>query len=184
VEARLRALLRADPVRMALLEAVRTLALPDCWIAAGMVRNASWDHLHGRAPAPPDTDIDVIWFDGTAGRGADRALEERLRGLLPGAAWSVKNQARMHLRNGDPPYRDAEDALRYWPDTATAVAVRLDASGELDVLAPFGLRDLFDGVLRPTPHCAARKPWVFSARVAEKAWLTRWPRLHIPDTHA
>ena len=29
------------------LERVAQLGLPDCWIAAGFVRNAVWDVLHG-----------------------------------------------------------------------------------------------------------------------------------------
>ena len=54
--ARLRALLLADARRPALLRAVAALALPDCWIAAGFVRNAVWDHLAGaRRPRPTRT---------------------------------------------------------------------------------------------------------------------------------
>ena len=52
----------------------------------------------------------------------DRAIEAELRALAPGIDWSVKNQARMHLRNGDPPYSGATDAMRHWPETATAIA--------------------------------------------------------------
>ncbi|MEQ1549262.1 MAG: nucleotidyltransferase family protein [Chakrabartia sp.] len=33
--------------------------------------------------------------------------------------------------------------MRYWPETATAVAVRLSDEGILEVEAPYGLTDLF-----------------------------------------
>ncbi|HGB3473288.1 TPA: nucleotidyltransferase family protein [Salmonella enterica subsp. diarizonae serovar 61:l,v:z35] len=37
---------------------------------------------------------------------------------------SVKNQSRMHLRNDDHPCRSTENALLYWPETATAAGWR------------------------------------------------------------
>lgn len=181
--ARLRALLLADARRLALLRAAAALALPDCWIAAGFVRNAVWDHLAGRAPAPPDTDIDVIWFDrpaaGPAHPGLDLALAQRLRALEPAADWSVKHQGRMHRRNGDPPYADATDAMRHWPETATATGVRLGPSGDLEIAAPYGLDDLFAGIVRPTPGFRTRKRDIFDARLAAKGWLARWPMLRL-----
>ncbi len=40
--ARLRAIIAADPLRMRVLDLVKALALPDCWVAAGFVRSAVW----------------------------------------------------------------------------------------------------------------------------------------------
>lgn len=129
---------------------MRSLALPDAWIGAGFVRNAVWDALHGRPATAPQSDIDVIWFDTTrCSPQQDDALEAQLEAACPGPQWSVRNQARMHLRNGDAPYASATDALRYWPETATAVAVRVTAEDHIEVAAPFGLQDLWQGLLRP-----------------------------------
>jgi len=164
---------------MRLFAAVRALGLPDCWIAAGCIRNAVWDAGHGRC-SRADTDADVIWFDaGTADASADRALEADLRRVEPLVTWSVKNQARMHVRNGDAPYRSAVDAMRFWPETATAVAVRQTAGGTLEVAAPFGLDDLFGLVLRPAPRFAGERHAVFLERVETKQWLTKWPMLRV-----
>ncbi|MBI3516172.1 MAG: nucleotidyltransferase family protein [Proteobacteria bacterium] len=168
-------LLHADARRLALLAAVEALALPDGWIGAGFVRAAVWDAGHGRPAADPADDIDVVWFDPTrATADHDRALEARLATLAPAVRWSVKNQARMHARNGDPPYRSTADALRHWPETATAVAVRR-RDGALDWLAPFGLDDLFAMTIRPTPAFAGDRRTVVLDRVRDKRWLERWP---------
>lgn len=173
-------LIHADAERMRLLGLVRALDLPDCWIGAGAVRNAVWDHLHGRAPRAPGGDIDIIWFDpGQADREVDARIEQALRGADGAIDWSVKNQARMHTGNGDGPYASAPDAMRYWPETATAVGVRLDASGELVIAAPFGLDDLFDGVIRPTPAFTEHKRTLFDARWQGKRWLNEWPLLRL-----
>ncbi len=176
----LRALLFADPLRRHVLGLVQSLDLPDCWIGAGFIRNAVWDHLHGRAASRPAGDVDVLWFDrARAEPSEDRKWEAALRGMDGSFDWSVKNQARMHLRNGDAPYASAVEAMRCWPETATAVAVRQAAGGECEIAAPFGLDDLFALVLRPTPRFIGEKRDVYMERVRTKRWLTTWPLLRL-----
>ena len=155
---------------------VRSLNLPDCWIGAGFVRNAVWDYLHGRSPTHPSGDVDVIWFDARrAASPEDEKLEAALRALDPGIAWSVKNQARMHLRNGDARYTSVVDAMRHWSETATAVAVRRTKREFCEIAAPFGLADLFAMVLRPTPRFTGEKHGIYLDRVHAKGWLMKWP---------
>lgn len=177
---RLQQLIAADAYRLSLLQAVRSLALPDAWIGAGCVRNAVWDALHGRPATAPHSDIDVIWFDPAAcSPEQDLALEAELTMACPGPQWSVRNQARMHLRNGDAPYASATDALRYWPETATAVAVRLTREDRIEIAAPLGLQDLWQGLLRPAGAFATDKQAQFAARVDGRGWLARWPQLRV-----
>lgn len=169
----LAALILTDTERVRLLRIVEALRLSDCWIGAGFVRSAVYD----KPPSRPVGDVDVVWFDpARASADADRRIEERLRAAEPTVDWSVSNQARMHARNEDPPYASTEDALRHWPETATAVAVRLTPQG-LDVVAPYGLDDLFALIVRPTPAFAGDKRSVVQTRMREKRWLERWPRL-------
>lgn len=172
------AVLRAVPLCWRLLACVRDLELPDCWIGAGFVRNTVWDWAHGRRPSPSDGDVDVVWFDASRqDRELDQAYESQLRAMAPGIGWSVKNQARMHLRNGDQPYASTMDAMRHWPETATAVAVRRTGRDGCEIAAPFGLDDLMDGVLRPTPHFASGKRDIYRERLRLGQWRARWPRL-------
>jgi hypothetical protein len=64
-----------------------------------------------------------------------------------------------------------------WPDTATAVAVRLDDNEQFDVVAPFGLDDLFDLVLRWNPSRVSLEE--FNARIDSKQFIRRWPRIRL-----
>lgn len=170
-------LVAADDWRMTALRQVRALALPDCWIGAGFVRNLVWDKLHEFSEATPLDDIDVLYFDASdRRRRTERELEARLARAAPGYPWSVRNQARMHQRNGDPPYRDTNDAMRFWLETATVVAVRLDDADRLRLAAPHGLGDLLGLRLRPTA-AGRRRSEQYLARVAAKNWLRVWPRL-------
>ena len=182
-EARLRSLLMADGHRCRILAWVRDLALPDCWVGAGFVREMVWNALAGRAVGQRTGDIDVIWFDSdNMTIDADKKIESRLRRVSPGLPWSVKNQSRMHARNNDEPYTSCGHAISFWPETATAVALRLTVSGEIDILAPYGLADLFQGVLRPTPAFSREKHAIFEARLRDKAWLRQWPFLSVSAT--
>ena len=178
--AALQMLLAGDPLRLNALEAVAALHLPDCWIGAGFVRDAVWDHLHGYDVADPTGDVDVIWYDPASPQAeVDRRIEQQLRGAMPKLCWSVKNQARMHVRNGDTPYASVADAMRHWPETATAVAARLQPSGSIEISAPHGLDDLFALRLRPTPRFLTDKLPIFMDRVSSKCWIDRYPKLSL-----
>jgi hypothetical protein len=173
--------IRNDPLRWKLLAHVRELNLPDCWIGAGFVRNAVWCILHGKIPALTG-DVDVIWFDrSNFDETEDRALERRLAIIAPEVAWSVNNQARMHIENGDSPYLSSTDAMRFWPETATAVAVRRTDDDRCEVIAPLGLDDLLTLKLRPAGDFASGKRQIFDSRVNEKGWLSAFPKLELLD---
>ncbi|MGH6933346.1 MAG: nucleotidyltransferase family protein [Dongiaceae bacterium] len=173
------AYIAGDPCRLAVLKTVRGLDLPDWAIGAGFVRNAVWDHLHGRQGATPVADVDVLYFDRNGAEPArDQELDARLSQLLPGVPWSVKNQARMHLRNRDVPYRDTTDAIRHWLETPTAIAVRLTDQDEPELLAPYGTADLLAMIVRPTPS-GQRKPDQYRGRILAKRMVENWPRVAV-----
>src|SRR5205085_1794978 len=89
-----------------------------------------------------ESDVDVVYWDREdVNPESDQEIARRLADEWPGIPWSVRNQARMHERNGDAPYRSSEDACRAWPETATAIAARLQ-DGQVQVVAPHGVDDL------------------------------------------
>ncbi len=175
-EADVLALITTDAWMMAALDTARQMNLPDCWLGAGFVRGKIWDHLHDFAQATPLDDVDLLFFqaDDTS-EEREGAIETDLRRAMPDVPWSAKNQARMHLRNGDQPYSDTQDAMRYWLETPTCVAVRLRADGELALIAPHGIVDLVGMIVRPTPAGRRRKD-AYRRRLESKNWLQQWPR--------
>ena len=174
----LRGLLVADSWRMNCLRHLRAVMGSEAWIAAGFLRNLVWDRLQGLAPRPLD-DVDVVYFDATAPNEAqDKAWETALQQAAPGVPWSVKNQARMHLRNADTPYRDLKDALAHWLETATGVAARLDDADRPVFMSAHGMEDLLGFTLRPTASGLARLDQL-RARMKAKGWLERWPGVRL-----
>lgn len=180
---RLAELVAAAPWLLDALRAVRTLALPQAAIGAGTLRNLVWDRLHGRTPLPwPESDVDVVFFDPVDLRAErDAAAQAELAARLPALRFEVTNQAAVHLWFeacfGEPvaPLSSLAEAVASWPETATAVAVRLEPDDALTVIAPLGLEDLFAGIVRHNPvRCSAEH---FHARVAAKRLAERWPLL-------
>ncbi|MGG4091106.1 nucleotidyltransferase family protein [Paenibacillus lautus] len=162
------------------LDIVRDLGLPQCYIAAGYIRNYVWDLLHGLEGTDRHTDIDVVYFDPEdVSEARDIRLEELLRTTTGNPKWSVKNQARMHVKNGDEPYHSTHDALAHWTETATAVGARLNAEGELELCCPYGLEDLFALRVRRCPNFHKRRYYL--ERVGKKQWKDQWPQLTISE---
>jgi hypothetical protein len=176
-------IVRGTPWLVEALEAVRSLRLPESYLAAGAIRNTVWDALHGLTRSRPQSDLDVIYFD--AVNLSDDA-EDRLRAALPEYAWEVTNQASVHgwqsLATGRdiPAYDSIATSMASWPETATAVGARLSEQGVMEFIAPHGLVDLFALTLRPSP--AASDPSAYTSRLRQKAWHLRWPRLVIVQT--
>jgi len=181
---RLIGLVRAQPWFMAALAAVRGLQLAPWCIGAGAVRNLVWDALHGHvAPALPN-DVDVAFFDPLdLSPARDAVLQRRLAAALPDVPWEVTNQAGVHLwfehvfGHAVPPLQSLEDAVASWPEYATAVGLRLEADDALTVIAPHGLQDLFDGVVRRNPARVSVE--TYRQRVAQKRYTERWPKVRV-----
>ncbi|WP_078060004.1 nucleotidyltransferase family protein [Gracilibacillus timonensis] len=180
-EDRLISILQQDNYIMSILEAVEKLQLPDCWVAAGFIRNKVWDTLHHCQTNI--NDIDVIYFEQTdLSRSTEKKLEAALESQMPNQPWSVKNQARMHAKNNQAPYRSSFDSVSHFPETATAVAAQLFHQ-KIKIMAPYGLEDLFQGIVKPTPNDEkdTKRHSVYKERMQNKEWDDIWKGLIIKD---
>ncbi len=167
----------ADADRYRALQVAAELNLPQWCLGAGFVRNLVWDHLHFNKPTTPLNDIDLVYFDKRElSAKLDLTYEANLHALMT-MPWSVKNQARMHERNNDSPYRSTLDAMRYWTEIETAVGVTMKENAELELLAPFGVKVLFDKTI--SFNARSNNPVDFAKRVAKKQWLKQWQDLKL-----
>ncbi|CNH04940.1 nucleotidyltransferase family protein [Yersinia pekkanenii] len=174
--------LHADPYRMQALSVSRELGLNQWCLAAGFVRNLVWDHLHGHPSPTPLNDIDLVYFDQQdTSEQHDLQLETQLVQKTavqhPPFPWSVKNQARMHLRSGRQPYTSTEDAISYWVEVETAIGARLTANGAIELVAPLGLNALFTRTI--TLNSKNGEIDTYYQRVNSKGWLQYWPELRL-----
>jgi hypothetical protein len=177
-------LIRSTPWLMSILETVRECNPPDWLVGAGVIRNLVWDHLHQYQTPTPPADIDVIFFDPQDVRPErDRMAQQKLAQRLPGVPWEATNQAAVHLWYEEvfgfsvPALHTSEEAVGTWPETATSVAVRLLATDEIYIVAPCGLTDLFNMVLRRNPSRVTREQFV--QRLHSKEIVRKWPHVHV-----
>lgn len=178
-ESELMNLLESDKSLFSILKAVETLNLNDCWIAAGIIRNKVWDSLHSMQTET--NDIDVIYFDEhDTSIQTEKILEAKLNTIIPNLPWSVKNQARMHTKNNLPPYRCSFDGVANFPETPTAIAARIKHN-KIEIMAPYGLQDLYTFQVRPTPNFTKNSPMhtIYLNRIQEKNWGHKWDKLQI-----
>lgn len=170
-------LIHKDKWMMDILQAARRLDLPDWWICAGFVRSKIWDTLHHFEERTAISDIDVVYFDPKNKQEAEeKRLEKLLCNALPDIPWSVKNEARMHLRNNVAPYLHAEDAIAKFPETVTALGIRLDDNDQLQLTAPHGVKDVLNMAVHPTPFFAMSKTLmnIYQTRMKTKNWSRHW----------
>jgi uncharacterized protein len=177
-------LIQSAPWFMTILETVRTCNPPDWLVGAGVIRNLVWDHLHQYQTPTLPADIDVIFFDPQDLRPErDRMVQQQLAQCLPHVVWEATNQAAVHLWYEEafgfpvPALHSSEEAVGTWPETATSVAVRLLSTDEISIVAPCGLSDLFNLILRRNPRRVTREQ--FLQRLHAKQILRKWPRVQV-----
>ncbi|MYM60495.1 nitrate reductase [Vibrio sp. OCN044] len=170
-------LIKQDQVRLSALDSVYKLNLPQCYIAAGFVRNLVWDWLHSFESPTPLNDVDVIYYDQLeSDPNAYLDYEAKLKEWQPEVNWQVRNQVYMHKRNGDRPYSSTLDAMSFWVEKETAVAIRKVGLDQYECISSFGFESLFDYCITYNPK---RSQEAFESRVNSKGWLVRWPDLKV-----
>lgn len=160
---------------------------PQVYLSAGAVRNTVWSYLHGKTYDLNTSDMDVIYYNANEYDDSyQKELQSDLKSKFPNQDWDVVNQALVHTwyrkDNGEKiqPLTSIEEALSLWSETATAVAIRFDSFGNLEIIAPFGLSDLFELNLRWNSALVSYQ--TFKNRVESKNWLQQWPKLKIVNS--
>jgi hypothetical protein len=169
----------ANSLAMTVLERAAAMDLPDHGLMAGAVYQAVWNALTGRDPAFGVNDYDLGYYDASdLGEAAEDVVikaGEVVFGDLD-AIVEIRNQARVHLWFGAKhgvtraPLTSTSDAVAHFASHTHAVAVRLDAAGKMEVLAPFGLEQLFSLHVRPVEALADRAGWNAKCERQHKLW--------------
>lgn len=179
-------ILLADQLVAAAFDGARSAALPDWLIVSGVLYNSAWNHLTGQPSGHGIKDIDLFYFDASdlsweAEDRVIRAAAPAFTGLpLP---VEIRNQARVHLwypqKHGQPcpTYQNSAHPLSYFASKTHAVGLRCSDDGQPELVAPFGLNDLF--AFRMTPNHALDNRQTHLTKAARAKSL--WPQIEIVD---
>jgi uncharacterized protein len=172
-------ILWAEPlIRDALIRA-RALDLPDWLLVSGALYNTVWNDLTGKPSGHGIKDIDLFYFDGSdLTYEAEDIVIQRAEGHFAGLSRpvEVRNQARVHLwyeahfGGTYPKLGSTAEALQYFVSQTHAVGVRLARSGDLDLVAPFGLDDIFSLRMAPNRALDNRRTHLEKSRRAQMNW--------------
>lgn len=171
----------SNPVNAELLTRLKSLALPDGWLAAGCLFQSHWNLKSGRPVAEGIKDYDIFYHDAAdLSYEAEDAVIRRVAAATAdlGVAVEVRNQARVHLwyekRFGRPcpALASSRAGIDRYLVACTCVAIEA-ATGTL--YATYGLDDLDAGILRPNP--ATAEYGLFRDKAA--SYKARWPWLTI-----
>lgn len=171
-------LIKQDKWMMDVLRIAEKQNLKDWLVGAGFVRDKVWDHLHGYKREGVETpDIDLVYFDVNGNdRKADEALSKKLKDETK-MEWEIVNESYAHVWNNLPPYTSTEDAVAHWPEIATCIGVTVK-DGELQLIAPHGIDDLVNLIVRVSPLFPEGVD-IVKKRVENKKWLQNWPKLRV-----
>ncbi|MDM8353249.1 nucleotidyltransferase family protein [Brevundimonas diminuta] len=184
LETRLIDIIRADADVMQVLTVVRELDLPDWRLFSGAVYQGVWNARTGRAPGYGVKDYDIGYFDPDTSWAAEDAVIKRVAAAFDAPVRErveVRNQARVHIwfegKFGEPyeALTSTDEAPARFVAPAFAVGVRLEKDDALSVVAPFGLEDVFDMVIRPNPTRGLAKGWDKAIANARG----RWPEITV-----
>jgi hypothetical protein len=169
----------ADPLISETLTRACALDLPDWLLVSGALYNSVWNHLTMQPTGHGTKDVDLFYFDASdlsyeAEDAVIRKAAIAFEGLVPPI--EARNQARVHLwyeaRFGGtyPALSSSAEALSYFASKTHAVGVRFGGDGKLDVVAPFGLDDIFSFRITPNRVLDNRRTHETKGARSKRAW--------------
>jgi len=172
----------ANPINAEITARLPDLGVDQCFLTAGCLFQAVWNHQSNLPAAQGIKDYDVFYFDTDLSYEAEDAVIRAAEVLFQdlGVNVEVKNQARVHLWYGErfgrpyPQLHTAKQGIDRYLVAGTCIGLEI-ATGE--VYAPYGLEDVEQGVLRINP--VHPEPELFMQKA--RSYKARWPGLRIVE---
>ena len=187
-ERQLEKIIRACPPLMEVLAGARKLDLPDWLLVSGAIYNNVWNHLTCREYMTGVNDFDLFYYDNSdLSYEAEDVQIKRVEAYFQGISHPVelRNQARAHLwapqkfGHDFAPLTCSSDMLKNFASKTHAVGVKLLPSDKLEIVAPFGLDDIFSFRLVPNPALNNQKTHETKGERAKQIWpeltIVPWP---------
>ena len=169
-----------------ILERLPSLQLPDAWLVAGCLFQSVWNVHCGRAPAAGIKDYDIFYFDaGDLSAAAEERVGARIEACCRdlGITVEARNQARVHTWYSNwfgfsyPALADSRAGIDRFLVPCTSVGLQAQEGRAPLLYAPYGLDELYRGILRPNPLCDHRPLF----RQKAQSYRERWDWLQIVE---
>ncbi|MFW8599344.1 nucleotidyltransferase family protein [Enterococcus innesii] len=182
-ETELNKILEKDNALYKIIRNVSALGIPNLYVGGGSVTQSVWNHLFSKPIGYGISDVDIVYFDTDLSLEKERMVLEQIVKTTKQNQYAldVKNEARVHLWYEEefgfsiPAYTSTEEAISTWPSTATSIGVFFDQENKLQIFAPYGMYDLFSGIVRPNKAMISRE--VYEKKIEK--WCSKWPELNV-----
>ncbi len=173
-----------NPHNREILARLPELHLPQTYLVAGCLFQTVWNLISSRPATENIKDYDVFYFDDSdLSWEAEDAAIRRANALFADldAKVELRNQARVHLWYEQhfgapcPRLNHSRDGIDRFLIPCTCVGIQPSPERPLEVYAPYGLAELYAGILRPNP--VNDEVRLFQAKAA--SYRARWPWLTI-----
>ena len=154
-------ILKKDTTLYKIIKDVSALGIPNLYVGGGSVTQSVWNHLFSKPIGYGISDVDIVYFDTDLSQEKERMVLD---------LWYEEE-----FGFSIPAYTSTEEAISTWPSTATSIGVFFDQESKLQVFAPYGMYDLFSGIVRPNKAMISRE--VYEKKIEK--WCSKWPELNV-----
>lgn len=174
-------LARNNPHFMDAVNILNKYRLPEATIAAGAVRNLVWDQKSGQPSSFLRDNIDIYYRDPSESYEQSITTQAEISQNNSLYLWNLHNIA-LSSRHDDliPQAKSINEAIAGFPEKCSAIGIQIDGNN-LTVIAPFGLVELFELEVNPSPSFEKGMPKheQYLQHIRFKHWQDRYPDLKI-----
>ena len=161
---------------------LRKFHLGHAYLCAGSIRTLVWNSLNQKPTNLVLGNLDIFYNSQFETAEEHQVLNTQLNQTYSKYLWSLHNLSQVNPHTGH--HQGGQtvlDGIATFPETASAIGINLDFQGKVTIIAPYGLNDLFEFRLQPTPNFATSqaKLDLFTKRIERKQWLTTWPQVKV-----
>ncbi|MCR1901324.1 nucleotidyltransferase family protein [Ligilactobacillus apodemi] len=173
LEQKLTSLIENDREFHEIFNILREMKLTNAFICAGAIRDLVWNTNEAKPHSLVLGNIDIYYNDPNETYEQYLTKKAELNHRYSKYLWELTNTALKNSRT--PTSNNMEDVIASFPETCSAVGICRSPAETIEIIAPYGLEDLFAEKICPTPkYKLENSAETFEQRVTRKKWLENY----------
>ncbi|SEM53201.1 hypothetical protein SAMN05216431_10411 [Ligilactobacillus sp. WC1T17] len=143
--------------------------LPEVTLCAGTIRELVWNHLENKPSSIMRNNLDIYYNDPGQSYEEYLTIQSSLNQRHSKYLWDLRNIT-LKKRHSDksPDGATMNEVIANFPEKCSAIGVAREIDGSLNIIAPYGLDELFSETITST---GALNDLDFKRRIERKKWL-------------
>jgi hypothetical protein len=162
-----------------------SLKLNDTWLVAGCLFQTIWNLKSNKQPEDGINDYDIFYYDPDTSYDTEDKNINRVGAIFSDLPIRIelRNQARVPVWYKEkfgfdyPAVKSSKDNISRFFFCCNCVGLTVN-NGQINIYAPFGIDDIYSGILRPN-HTVDAYITEESRKKKAENYLSRWPWLEL-----